>query len=75
MKSVDAKQLLDNEIFQYAMEQWKESCIHMILENPTDCLEANIGLAMREDLIRFIESLVFDEKLAAYNRDQVRKYQ
>lgn len=75
MKSEDAKQLLDNPAFQYAIDDTCEYYIERIKQKPTEDITAAIALSVIDEIESRIRSAAMDSRVEAHYADQAEKYQ
>ena len=67
MRTEEAKLILESDSFKEAVNQVRESFIFQIVNNPTDCLEATMGLHTLNEIVSALESALIDYKVSAHN--------
>ena len=72
--SEEARILLENKVFQYAVDDTQAEYLQRIKMNPTEDIEAAIAIKVLDDIVSKLESKVFDVKMASNTKEQAKRY-
>lgn len=71
----EAKLILENKVFQLAIDRVQEDLVDRIKLNPTEDVEAAIALRTLDDIVTALGSMVFDQKAAEHTKAMAKRVQ
>ena len=71
----EAKTILENRVFKLAMDRVEEYFVERIKRNPTEDVEAAIGLRVLEEIHNTLGAMVFDQKAAEHTKEMAKRVQ